>query len=143
MKIAIGSDHAGFGYKEKLIDYLSGDEYEFEDFGTHSEDSVDYPEFAHPVSNAVAGGSCEIGILICGTGNGVCMTANKHDSIRAGLCWNPEIAQLIRRHNNANICCIPARFVSDQEAIEIITAFLNTEFEGGRHKRRIDKISIC
>ncbi|MCZ4225318.1 ribose 5-phosphate isomerase B [Pedobacter sp. SJ11] len=139
MKIAIGSDHAGFEYKEVLKDFLS--DYEIEDFGTHSLDSVDYPDFAHPVASAVEGGDFKYGILLCGSANGVAITANKHQHIRAGLCWENEIASLVRKHNDANVLCIPARFVSEELAKEITTTFLNTEFEGGRHQHRVEKIS--
>jgi len=139
IKIAIGGDHAGFEYKELLKAFLS--EYEVKDFGAHSEASVDYPDFAHPVASAVESGEFTYGILICGSANGVAITANKHEGIRAGLCWDNEVAALVRKHNNANILCIPARFVSEEQAKEITTTFLNTEFEGGRHQNRVDKIS--
>ncbi|MFC4212244.1 ribose 5-phosphate isomerase B [Pedobacter lithocola] len=139
IKIAIGADHAGFEFKEMLKDYLS--DYEVEDFGTHSLDSVDYPNFAHPVASAVESGDFKYGILLCGSANGVAITANKHQNIRAGLCWENEVASLVRKHNDANVLCIPARFVSDKLAKEITTTFLNTEFEGGRHQNRVDKIS--
>ncbi|WP_316832573.1 ribose 5-phosphate isomerase B [Pedobacter aquatilis] len=139
IKIAIGSDHAGFEYKEVLKTFLS--DYEVEDFGTHSLDSVDYPDFAHPVASAVESGDFKYGILLCGSANGVAITANKHQHIRAGLCWENEVASLVRKHNDANVLCIPARFVSETLAKEITTTFLNTEFEGGRHQNRVDKIS--
>ncbi|MFC3561868.1 ribose 5-phosphate isomerase B [Pedobacter jamesrossensis] len=139
IKIAIGSDHAGFDYKELLKDFLS--EYEVKDFGTHSLDSVDYPDFAHPLATAVENGEFQYGILLCGSANGVAITANKHQQIRAGLCWENEVASLVRKHNDANVLCIPARFVSEELAKEITTTFLNTEFEGGRHQNRVDKIS--
>lgn len=142
MKVAIGCDHAGFEFKEEIIKHFQNDEMVFEDFGTHSKDSVDYPDFAHPVSLAVAENKTAYGILICGTGNGVCITANKHQNVRAGLCWNEEIAGLIRMHNNANICCIPARYTEIDKAVKIVATFFNTEFEGGRHARRVDKICI-
>ena len=138
-KIAIGGDHAGFEYKEVLKDFLKN--YDVKDFGTHSLDSVDYPDFAHPVASAVESGEFTYGILLCGSANGVAITANKHEGIRAGLCWENEVASLVRKHNNANILCIPARFVSEELAKEITTTFLNTEFEGGRHQNRIEKIS--
>ncbi|MCX2573364.1 ribose 5-phosphate isomerase B [Pedobacter sandarakinus] len=137
--IAIGADHAGYAYKELLKDFLS--EYTVKDFGTHSLDSVDYPDFAHPLAAAVENGTCTFGILLCGSANGVAITANKHAGIRAGLCWENEVASLVRKHNNANVLCIPARFVSEEQAKEIVTTFLNTEFEGGRHQSRVDKIS--
>jgi len=139
IKIAIGGDHAGFEYKEVLKNFLT--DYEVKDFGTHSSDSVDYPDFAHPVASAVESGEFAYGILLCGSANGVAIAANKHDGIRAGLCWENEVASLVRKHNNANMLCIPARFVSEELAKEITTTFLNTEFEGGRHQNRIDKIS--
>jgi len=139
IKIAIGSDHAGFEYKEVLQDFLS--DYEIKDFGAYSLDSVDYPDFAHPVASAVESGEFEYGILLCGSANGVAITANKHQGIRAGLCWENEVASLVRKHNDANILCIPARFVSEELAKEITTTFLNTEFEGGRHQNRVEKIS--
>ncbi|WP_231426572.1 MULTISPECIES: ribose 5-phosphate isomerase B [Pedobacter] len=139
IKIAIGGDHAGFEYKEVLKDFLA--DYEIKDFGTYSLDSVDYPDFAHPVASAVETGEYAFGILLCGSANGVAITANKHAGIRAGLCWENEVASLVRKHNNANVLCIPARFVSEELAKEITTTFLNTEFEGGRHQNRVDKIS--
>ncbi|WP_020533561.1 ribose 5-phosphate isomerase B [Flexithrix dorotheae] len=141
MKIAIGGDHAGFGYKRKLIPILEKWGHTVTDFGTNSEDSVDYPDFAHPVASAVEKGDCEFGILICGTGNGVAITANKHEKIRAGLCWNAEVATLIRQHNDANVLSMPARFISLEEAEKITQTFLNTAFEGGRHARRVGKMS--
>lgn len=139
MKIAIGADHAGFEYKEALSSFLK--DYEIEDFGTYAADSVDYPDFAHPVAIAVESGEYKLGILICGSGNGIAVTANKHQGIRAAICWNMELASLARKHNNANILCLPARFISIKEAQEITTTFLNTEFEGGRHQNRVNKIS--
>ncbi|RZK65331.1 MAG: ribose 5-phosphate isomerase B [Pedobacter sp.] len=139
LKIAIGADHAGFDYKELVVAFLKN--YEVKDFGTYSNDSVDYPDFAHPVAEAVESGSFDFGILVCGSANGVSITANKHQGIRAAICWQTEIASLARQHNNANILCIPARFVSEETAKEMTTTFLNTEFEGGRHGKRVDKIS--
>lgn len=141
MKIAIGADHAGFEYKAKLIAELTANGHELTDFGTHSSDSVDYPDFAHPVASDIEAKKAELGILICGSANGVAITANKHQGIRAAICWLPELAALARQHNNANIVCIPARFVSADEAAKIVTTFLTTSFEGGRHSRRVDKIS--
>lgn len=138
--IAIATDHAGYELKEFLKRKLKAD-YNMVDFGTFFKESVDYPEFAHPACNSIEQGDCELGILICGTGNGMQMTANKHEGIRAGLAWNSEIAALTRQHNNANVIAIPARFVSQEEALEIAKAFLSTEFEGGRHQTRVDKIS--
>ncbi|MBB2149832.1 ribose 5-phosphate isomerase B [Pedobacter sp. LMG 31462] len=139
MKIAIGADHAGFEYKELLKSFLA--DYEVKDFGTHSTQSVDYPDFAHPVALAVESQEYTFGILVCGSANGVAITANKHQHIRAAICWLNEIAMLARVHNNANILCIPARFVSEELAKEMTTTFLNTEFEGGRHENRVNKIS--
>lgn len=140
IKIAIGADHAGFEYKELLKEYLA-DTYEVKDFGTHSLASVDYPDFAHPVASAVEDGEFLFGILLCGSANGVAITANKHQHIRAAICWLDELANLCRKHNNANILCIPARFVSEDLAKQMTTTFLNTEFEGGRHENRVEKIS--
>jgi ribose 5-phosphate isomerase B len=139
IKIAIGADHAGFEYKEVLKKYLT--QYIVEDFGTHSLDSVDYPDFAHPVASAVESGAFDFGILLCGSANGVAITANKHQQIRAGLCWENEVASLVRQHNNANVLCIPARFVTEEQAKQIATTFLTTAFEGGRHQNRVEKIS--
>lgn len=143
MKIAIGGDHAGFQYKQELIQFLKGKGFEVKDFGPFSADSVDYPDFAHPLSQAVEEKQFDFGILICGSGNGVNITANKHKGIRAALCWNKEIAQLARQHNDANIISLPARFISLDEAKQLTEAFLTTPFEGGRHKNRVEKISMC
>lgn len=140
-KIAIGADHAGFEYKEHLKKWLDQNGYTNKDFGTHSSESADYPDFAHPVANAVESGGFDLGLLICGSANGVAITANKHQGIRAAICWNEELAGLARQHNDANIVCIPARFVSTAEAEKILDRFLNSSFEGGRHARRVDKIS--
>ena len=137
--IAIGGDHAGFEYKEVLKKYLV--DYDVKDFGPHSADSVDYPDFAHPIAEAVENNEFTYGILLCGSANGVAITANKHQGIRAGLCWEKEVALLVRKHNNANVLCIPARFVSEDQAKEITQTFLNTDFEGGRHQNRVEKIS--
>lgn len=139
--IAIGSDHAGFEYKEAIISLLEGKGILFKDFGTHSKDSVDYPDFAHPVATAVESGEYAFGILLCGTANGVAITANKHQHIRAAICWGEEIAQLVRQHNDANILCIPARFVSEADAEKILNTFISTPFEGGRHANRVGKIA--
>ncbi|MCH5599917.1 ribose 5-phosphate isomerase B [Niabella ginsengisoli] len=139
--IAIGSDHAGFEMKEFVISFIEGKEIAFKDFGPSSADSVDYPDFAHPVAKAVESGEYAFGILLCGSGNGVAITANKHQDIRAALCWDDEIAALARKHNNANILCIPARFISEDIAEEMVDVFINTEFEGGRHANRVDKIN--
>ncbi len=141
MKIAIGADHAGFEYKELLKKQLQKLGHEATDYGTLSIDSVDYPDFAHPVANAVEKKEFEMGVLICGSANGVAITANKHQGIRAAICWTEEIASLARQHNNANIVCIPARFVSPEQAEKILEKFLTTSFEGGRHENRVNKIS--
>ena len=139
--IAIGSDHAGYDYKEDLISFLEGRGLLFKDFGTHSKESVDYPDFAHPVALSVEKGEAAFGILLCGTANGVAITANKHQGVRAALCWGEEIAKLSREHNNANIICIPARFVREGDAERMVATFMTTEFEGGRHLKRVEKIS--
>jgi len=141
MKIAIGCDHAGFSYKEAIKVFLTRKGIEVLDLGTNSEESVDYPDFAHLVSDAVTKKQASFGILICGTGNGVCISANKHEAIRAGLCWDPEIAKLIRQHNDANVMCLSARFSSEMTCIACVDAFIATSFEGGRHQRRVDKIA--
>jgi ribose 5-phosphate isomerase B len=140
-KIAIGGDHAGYDYKQALITKLESEGYEIKDYGPDSDNSVDYPDFAHPLAEGVLKGEQELGILICGSGNGVAMTANKHPDIRAALCWNEELAQLARQHNNANVLCLPARFVSLVQAQSIVQHFLQASFEGGRHDRRVQKIS--
>lgn len=139
ISIAIGSDHAGFEYKSMLTDLLK--DYSVKDFGTYSTDSVDYPDFAHPVASAVENAEFTLGILICGSANGVAITANKHQGIRAAICWNEEVAELARAHNNANILCIPARFTTPEQAKQICMKFINSEFEGGRHANRVNKIS--
>lgn len=140
MKLAIGSDHAGFEYKEKLKQQLA-QKHQVRDFGTHGAESADYPDFAHPVSLSVENKEHELGILVCGSANGVAITANKHKGIRAAICWNEELASLARRHNNANIVCIPARFIEFELAQKIVDTFLSTAFEGGRHSTRVDKIT--
>lgn len=139
--IAIGCDHAGYDLKEDLISFLEGEGLTFNDFGTDSKDSVDYPDFAHPVATAVENGSCAFGILLCGSANGVAITANKHQGIRAAICWGEELAELARKHNNANIICIPARFVREGDAEKMLDIFMNTAFEGGRHEGRVAKIN--
>ncbi|RPD40417.1 ribose 5-phosphate isomerase B [Chitinophaga barathri] len=141
LPVAIGSDHAGFEYKEEVISYLEGKGIAVEDFGTHSPDSVDYPDFAHPVASAVEAGTHTFGILICGSANGVAITANKHQGIRAAICWGDELARLARSHNNANVLCIPARFVDQATAKEMVDIFVETPFEGGRHESRVKKIA--
>ena len=141
--IAIGSDHAGFDYKEQLISFLEGKGLTIRDFGTFSKDSVDYPDYAHPVANSVESGEAACGILICGSANGVAITANKHQGIRAAICWGEELAQLARAHNNANILCIPARFVREGDAEKMVGIFMTTEFEGGRHANRVNKMACA
>lgn len=140
MKIAIGNDHAGTKYKFHIVDHLENTGIEVINFGTDDENSMDYPDTIHPVAEAVESGKADLGIIICGSGNGAAMTANHHKKIRAALCWNKELAALARQHNNANILSIPARFVSLEDSLEFVNTFLNTEFEGGRHQKRIDKI---
>jgi ribose 5-phosphate isomerase B len=140
INIQIGSDHAGVELKASIKSYLETLGYSVQDFGTHNTDSMDYPDVAHPVANAVLNDANSLGILICGSGNGVCLTANKHQGIRAALCWLPELGALARQHNNANILCLPARFISEQTAKEIVDAYLNAEFEGGRHQNRVGKV---
>ena len=139
--IAIGSDHAGFEYKEAVKIWLEQKGYTVKNFGTFSLASVDYPEFAHPVASSVESGEAAFGILFCGSANGVAITANKHQHIRAGLCWENDVAKLVRKHNNSNIICIPARFVALSLAMEMIENFMSTEFEGGRHADRVNKIA--
>lgn len=138
----MASDHAGFPLKEELKPYLESKGYEIKDFGTFSEESCDYADFAHPAAIAVEKGEYPFGIAMCGSGNGIQMTLNKHQGIRAALCWNPEVAALAKQHNNANFLVIPARFVSENEAKQIVDAYLNASFEGGRHQKRIDKIPV-
>lgn len=139
--IVIASDHAGFILKGKLIDYLEGKGYKVNDLGAFSEESVDYPDYGHPLAKEVETGKAHLGISLCGSGNGINMTVNKHQGIRSALCWNKEISRLARLHNDANICALPARFINFDEAISILDAFLDTEFEGGRHIPRINKIA--
>ena len=141
--IAIGSDHAGLAYKAALIDWLSEKGYQVKDFGTYTADSVDYPDYAHAVSTAVEDKEVAYGILLCGSANGVSMTANKHANIRAGLCWQNDVALLVRQHNDANIICIPARFISLFVAQQMIETFMTTAFEGGRHATRVNKIACA
>jgi ribose 5-phosphate isomerase B len=141
--VAIGCEHAGFPYKESIERLLKKEGINITDFGTNSPDSVDYPDFIHPVADQVENGHSELGVIICGSGNGVAMTANKHQGIRAALCWKVELASLARQHNNANVIAIPARFVSKRMAVAMVRQFLHTKFEGGRHQRRVDKISSC
>lgn len=141
LPIAIGCDHAGFDHKQALITMLEKQGLAFQDFGCFNKDSMDYPDVAHPVASAVENGTCGFGILLCGSANGVAITANKHQKIRAGLAWNAEVASLIRQHNDANVICIPARFVSMEDAENILQTFIDTAFEGGRHANRVAKIS--
>lgn len=140
-KIAIGADHAGFELKEKLKAWLTANGFEHKDFGTHSPDSVDYPDFAHPVATAVEETQYDLGLLVCGSANGVAITANKHQGIRAAVCWNEELAMLARQHNNANILCLGARFTEPDLATRILDSFLSASFEGGRHERRVGKMA--
>ena len=140
-RIAIGADHAGFEFKEAIRLHLSDQGYTIEDFGTYTADSADYADFAHPVSSAVEEGRADWGILVCGSGQGVAMTANKHQGIRAALVWLPEIAALTRQHNNANVLCLPQRFIALDDALECVRLFLKTDFEGGRHERRVQKMA--
>jgi len=140
LPIAIGADHAGFEYKEQIRKMLADAGWTVLDKGTDSTDSTDYPDYAHPLATMVESGEATAGILVCGSGNGVCMTANKHAGIRAALCWNEELAALARQHNNANVICLPSRFVSLELAEKMVTTFLATAFEGGRHERRVEKI---
>lgn len=142
-KIGIACDHAGYEMKEFLVGYLGAQGYEVLDFGADSPESVDYPDFAHPLAEAVESGELPLGVALCGTGEGMAMTLNKHQGIRAGLAWAPEIGALIRQHNNANVLVLPARFITNDEAVNILDTFLATEFEGGRHQRRIDKMAVA
>lgn len=141
MKIAIGNDHAGTEYKNTIVAFLEAEGHQVTNFGTNTNDSVDYPDFVHPLASAVSNREADFGILICGSGNGVSMTANKHQKVRAALCWTKEIAALARQHNDANIISIPARFTSEPQAVGMVETFLNTSFEGGRHQGRVDKIA--
>ena len=140
--IAVASDHAGFDKKQVILKYFKEKGIKYFDFGCFSNESVDYPEFAHAIGNAIDTGEYEIGITFCGSGQGISIAANKHQNVRSATCWKPEIATLAKQHNNANICAIPGRFVTDNEAIAIVEAYLNAEFEGGRHARRIQKIPL-
>ena len=141
-KIGIACDHAAYELKEFLVGYLASKGFEVKDFGTHSEESCDYPDFAHALGEAIDNGDLERGVALCGSGEGISMTLNKHQSVRAALCWIPEIAKLSRQHNNSNVLCMPARFISNDEALEMLNIWLETEFEGGRHQRRLDKMPI-
>lgn len=139
--LAIGADHAGFTLKEHLKKWLESNGHTTRDFGTYTAESADYPDFAHPVAEAVESEEFDLGLLVCGSGNGVAMTANKHAGIRAAICWNVELAGLAREHNDANVLCLPARFIAPEEAVQILDRFLNSSFEGGRHARRVGKIA--
>ena len=141
-KIGIACDHAAYELKEFLVGYLASKGFEVKDFGTHSEESCDYPDFAHALGEAIDNGELERGVALCGSGEGISMTLNKHQAVRAALCWIPEIAKLSRQHNNSNVLCMPARFISNDEALEMLNIWLDTEFEGGRHQRRLDKMPI-
>tara|TARA_B100000508_G_scaffold141092_1_gene146438 strand:- start:104437 stop:104880 length:444 start_codon:yes stop_codon:yes gene_type:complete len=140
--IPIGADHAGFDLKQRVIEHFSSKGYTFKDYGCHSTESIDYPDYGHPVAEHVESDKDVLGIVICGSGNGINMTVNKHQGIRSALCWNNEIAELARQHNNANIIALPARFISEEEGLKMIETFLSTEFEGGRHERRVNKIAF-
>lgn len=142
MKIALAADHAGFKLKEEIKNHLEKAGYEIVDFGTNSSESTDYPDYAHPMATSIENKQNDLGISICGSGNGINMTVNKHPKIRSALCWTVEIADLARRHNDANICALPARFISKEEAFDIVDKFLSTSFDGGRHQIRIDKIPM-
>lgn len=141
--IAVGSDHAGFDYKEKIKEMLIAEGYSVNDFGTFSKDSVDYPDFVHPLAESVEKKETDFGILVCGSGQGVCITANKHQDIRAALCWTKDLAEMTRKHNNANVLCLAERYMDLTEVLEIVKTFLATEFEGGRHERRVSKIKLA
>jgi len=141
--IAVGSDHAGFDYKEKIKEMLIAEGYSVNDFGTFSKDSVDYPDFVHPLAESVEKKETDFGILVCGSGQGVCITANKHQDIRAALCWTKDLAKMTRKHNNANVLCLAERYMELTDVLEIVKTFLATEFEGGRHERRVSKIKLA
>ena len=141
-KIGIACDHAAYDLKEFLVGYLSTKGFEVKDFGTHSEESCDYPDFAHALGEAIDNGELERGVALCGSGEGISMTLNKHQAVRAALCWIPEIAKLSRQHNNSNVLCMPARFITNDEALEMLNIWLETEYEGGRHQRRLDKMPL-
>jgi ribose 5-phosphate isomerase B len=143
MKLIIGSDHAGFNLKQNIIKHLINKGHEVKDVGCFSEESVDYPDFAHPVGLGVETHEYDLGIVICGSGNGINMAVNKHQGIRSALCWDVEIASLAKQHNDANVLALPARFISEEKAVEIVNTFILTSFEGGRHQNRVNKISCC
>ena len=141
MEIAIAADHAGYQLKDTIKEYLQSKGYQLKDYGTNSDQSCDYPDYAHPLAKAINDGEYKLGILICGSANGVNITANKHQNVRSALCWNVEVAKLARQHNDANVVALPSRFISKELAIEIVEAFISTEFEGGRHANRVNKIT--
>ncbi len=142
MRLALASDHAGFALKQKVVAFLESQGAQTHDFGCYNTDSCDYPDFAHPLAEAVEKGEFDFGIVICSTGNGICITANKHQGIRAALCWDTPLAELARQHNNANVLGMPANFISEEKALAIVRTFFSTDFEGGRHERRVSKIAI-
>jgi len=142
MKIAIACDHAGYETKEEVKKFLTAKGHEVIDYGTNGNESVDYPDFAHPLAESVEKGESQFGVTLCGSGNGINMVANKHQGVRSALCWNEEITALARQHNNANVCSLPARFITKMEAVKFVDVFISTAFEGGRHQRRIDKIPV-
>ena len=141
-KLGIACDHAGYEMKKKVKEHLEAAGYEVQDFGTNSAESVDYPDFAHPLAEAVEKGELDLGFTLCGSGNGISMVANKHQGVRSALCWNREISALARQHNNANVCSLPARFITEEEAMKIVDTFVSTGFEGGRHEGRVKKIPL-
>lgn len=142
LKVGVCSDHAGYQMKKVVKQWLIDQNYAVRDFGTHNAESCDYPDYAHPLAIAVEDGTCNIGVSLCGSGNGIAMTLNKHQGIRAALCWEPELASLARQHNDANVLSLPARFISEEKAVEILTAFFNSSFEGGRHIARVNKMPV-
>ena len=142
LTVGVCSDHAGYELKEKVKEWLAARGYKVRDFGTSSTDSCDYPDFAHPCANAVESGQCDCGVAMCGTGNGIAMTLNKHAGVRAALCWAPELSKLAREHNDANILVMPARFIDPEVAMEVLATYMSTPFEGGRHVRRVNKIPV-
>lgn len=143
MKIALGGDHAGFDLKKKVITFLEDLNHSVKDFGPYSSESCDYPDYVHPLAQAIEKGEFDLGIVICGSGNGVNMVANKYQGIRSGLCWDVELAEMTRAHNDANVLAVPARYISEEKGLAIVKAFIETEFEGGRHQRRVDKIACA
>lgn len=142
MSIGIASDHAGYELKEKIKEYLESKHASVYDYGTHTSDSCDYPDYAHPLAEAVENGACDFGVAICGSANGISMTVNKHQGCRAAICWQPELAELARKHNDANVLSLPARFITVENALKVVDAFFSNDFEGGRHQRRVEKIAL-